>query len=199
MKETWKDVKGYEGLYQVSGDGRVRRLPWLRCNRINYLHSTEDKRHGYCRVMLSKYGVSKRFLVHRLVAAAFIPNPDNKPCVDHINRNRSDNRVENLRWCTHKENNNFEETRKTMSIARCALFQSEYGDKLRKDARCRCNSPVVVLDADGKYVGRFISRTMAAEFTGYDMHTVSRACLGKQETKRFKFIDEQVYNKKHKG
>jgi hypothetical protein len=92
--EEWKDVLGYEGLYQVSSLGNVRRN-----NKIRKLNG-----YRYYRMDLYKDTICKVYLVHRLVALAFIPNPDNKPEVDHINKNRIDNRIENLRWVTSKEN-----------------------------------------------------------------------------------------------
>jgi hypothetical protein len=92
--EEWRDVVGYEGLYEISNMGNVRRDG---CNR-----SIGGKR--YCNIDLYKDTVCKWFGVHRLVAKAFITNPDNKPEVDHINKNTKDNRVENLRWVTSKEN-----------------------------------------------------------------------------------------------
>jgi hypothetical protein len=94
--EEWKDVVGYEGLYQVSSLGNVR-----RDGRNRTLHTNPN---GYHKMDLYKDAVCKWFGVSRLVALAFIPNPDNKPEVDHINKNRIDNRVENLRWVTSKEN-----------------------------------------------------------------------------------------------
>ena len=96
--EIWKNVKDYENLYQVSNLGNVKRN-----NKILKPHLNAK---GYCRVTLCKDGIRTKFTIHRLVAEQFIPNPDDKPCIDHINTDRTDNRVENLRWVTHLENNN---------------------------------------------------------------------------------------------
>ena len=109
--ENWKDIEGYEGLYQVSNIGRVKRLVGFKCNVERFLTGQKDK-DGYILLCLSKDGSIKRYRVHRLVAEAFVPNPDNKPEIDHINTDRSDNRAENLRWATRKENTNNPITRK---------------------------------------------------------------------------------------
>jgi hypothetical protein len=109
MVEIWRDIKDYEGLYQVSNLGRVRSVD----HYVNYknikkrlilgkiLNLNKDNR-GYYVVTLSKDNVRKNYSVHRLVAEAFIPNPDNLPTVDHIDRNRLNNNVENLRWADYK-------------------------------------------------------------------------------------------------
>ena len=107
--EIWRPIDGYEGLYEVSSLGHVRSLP------RDYHYGTIDSpllmkldtvNGGYLRVTLSKNGERKRHMVNRLVAQAFIPNLGNKPVVNHINTVRTDNRVENLEWCTYKENSN---------------------------------------------------------------------------------------------
>ena len=112
MTEVWKDIQGYEGWYQVSNLGRVKRLKKVHCNhgkvniveREHILTPSIDKK-GYSVVILSSnVGNRKHLKVHRLVANAFVENKDNKPQVDHINRNRSDNKAENLRWVTNSEN-----------------------------------------------------------------------------------------------
>ncbi|NCD07360.1 MAG: endonuclease [Spirochaetia bacterium] len=109
MKEIWKDIKGYEGLYQISNLGNVKSLSRTI---INYRGSYTSKEiimktyflGGYKRIGLLNNKIVKRILIHRLVAEAFIPNPKNKRDINHINGIKSDNRVENLEWNTRSEN-----------------------------------------------------------------------------------------------
>lgn len=98
-KEIWKDIKGYEGLYQISNYGRVWSI-----RKQKYLKGDKNSA-GYLRVLLTaKNGKTKREFIHRLVALAFIPNPENKPQVNHIDANIENNKAENLEWNTSKEN-----------------------------------------------------------------------------------------------
>lgn len=100
MKEIWKDIKGYEGLYQVSNLGRVYSYPR---NGTNGGIRTLTNMNGYLRVPLKKNGTTFNAGVHRLVAEAFISNPENKPTVNHKDGDKLNNRVNNLEWATHKE------------------------------------------------------------------------------------------------
>jgi hypothetical protein len=112
-EEIWKDIKGFEGLYQVSNLGRFkslarpstdnkkRKTKYMGTDRILNYKALKD---GYQRVNLVKDSKVHYLRAHRLISEAFIPNPENKPHINHINGVRDDNRLENLEWVTHQEN-----------------------------------------------------------------------------------------------
>lgn len=129
MKEVWKDIEGYEGYYQVSNLGRVKSLERLttytNSNAVTRKQPVKEKilsqrmdRHGYQRVSLKKDRKRKLCLVHRLVAQAFIENPDSLPLVNHKDENRSNCNAMNLEWCTSKYNNNYGNARQRMAEAK---------------------------------------------------------------------------------
>jgi len=108
--EIWKDIPEYEDFYQVSTKGRVRSLntphkvwygSYIKKGRIL---KADISRSGYKRVTFSKYGITKRFCVHKLVLLTFVPNPENKPQGNHLDGNKLNNCLENLEWCTESEN-----------------------------------------------------------------------------------------------
>ena len=111
MNEIWKDIPGYEGYFKVSNLGNFKSLDRI----VKYKNDgtrvypgkplkVEQMQDGYCRIVLMKNSIKKRYMCHRLVAETFIPNPNNKLFVNHINGIRSDNSVSNLEWCTQEEN-----------------------------------------------------------------------------------------------
>jgi len=102
-QEIWKDVVWYEGIYQVSNLWRIRSLNIRRWGKEKILNPWKTK-YWYTISTLWKLGTSNSSFLHRLVAQAFIPNPQNKPYINHKNWIRHDNRIENLEWCTGSEN-----------------------------------------------------------------------------------------------
>jgi len=110
MSEMWLDIKNFEGYYQVSSTGRVKRVKRKYTQPSGKISVTKDgfltpnpMANGYSYVILSREGAVKNCLIHRLVAEAFIPNPENKPVVSHINGDTFDNSVTNLVWRTQQE------------------------------------------------------------------------------------------------
>lgn len=101
MTEIWKDISGYEGLYQVSNLGRVKRF--FKNGKENFLSGKKDK-DGYIEVILSSNQRKKYYRLHRLVADAFVPNLENKPQINHKDRNKQNNYADNLEWVTCSEN-----------------------------------------------------------------------------------------------
>lgn len=179
MLENWRDIEGYEGYYQVSDMGRVKSLDRTLVDvtgrtffKKGEILKLRTNRGGYMEVMLSRKGKQKCFLVHRLVAEAFIPNPQNKPCVDHINTNRTDNNVTNLKWCTTKENCNNE-------ISKTHYRDSQLGKKNTMYGRCGKDNPnsirVIQYKEDGSYV-RIWNSTAETSKEGFNVAHVGGCC-----------------------
>jgi hypothetical protein len=155
MDEIWKDIPGYEGLYLVSNTGEVFSL---RCRRCLVQH---QDRGGYLRVPLVLDKKHKLWAVHRLVAMAFIPNPDNFPEINHRDENKTNNHEENLEWCTRK-------------------YNAHYGTALKRMAMT--SSKPVEQMKDGEVVKRWESIKAAGEDTGFDRGNISKCCTGKSRT-----------------
>jgi hypothetical protein len=107
MNEIYKDIVGYEGLYQISNLGNVKSLARIdNCNRCRkeVIMSPGKSHKGYLRIALCKNGIKQSYSINRLIAELFIPNPNNKPQTNHLNGIKTDNRVENIEWCNNSEN-----------------------------------------------------------------------------------------------
>lgn len=163
MEEIWKDIKGFEGLYQVSNLGRVRSLDhYVKNGHGNRLvHGKVLKpyksSHGYLFVALGKK--AKHRSVHRLVATAFIQNLENLPDVNHKDENKSNNVSSNLEWCNHSYN---------------ALYGT-----CQERLRVYKNTPVYMIDKNTRQILRkFESMKMAMEQTGVNKVTISAVCRG---------------------
>ena len=187
-REIWRDIPNWEGLYQASILGDVRGV------LTGKILAKSVNNNGYDRVCLSRDGNSRKYLVHILVSKTFMPNPDNKPCVDHINGDRRDNRVENLRWCTQKENCNYENTRRKMSIAHSgekALMFGKFGFEHNR------SKSVCQLSMSGLLVGVFGSMAEAERNTGVKWTAISRVCRNKRRSAGgyiWKYANEEMEN-----
>lgn len=150
MQEEWRDVVGYEGIYQVSNLGRVKRTQ-TNTNTYNGKVLTPIQFSiGYLAVNLCRNGKPHLNYIHRLVAQAFIPNPKNKPHIDHIDGTRTNNCVENLRWATRQENQNNPITKQRIGVAkRLNPSRSMLG---KTGAMCPTSKPVVCVET-GKVFG----------------------------------------------
>lgn len=163
MEEVWRDIKGYEGAYQVSNFGNVRSLNFMRRKEVREL--AKKNMRGYPYVILYKDTKIQRKRIHRLVAEAFIPNPDNLPEVNHKDENKANNRVDNLEWCTHKYNFDYTYSR-----------HPEHKERIVKEGRksAKRNRRVIQKNKKGEII--CIHRNVHSIYNeiGYDYKTLVR-------------------------
>lgn len=174
--EKWVDIEGYEGLYQVSNTGKIKSIGRMRSNHSKQQWVEEKIKkprkdpQGYHMTDLYKENKGKTVRVHRLVALAFIPNPENKPTVNHIDGDRDNNAVENLEWATFAEQNtHFYEKG----------LKSEENIKKAIKAMNKSTSVAVECLTDEK---TFESQSEAARYYGIDPSSISMAINGKRKS-----------------
>lgn len=157
-KEEWKDVENYEGLYQVSNLGKVKSLKDNNGKPREKIMKQEKTKNGYLRIMLCKNGKRERFLVHRLVAQAFLENPSNLPCVNHIDENKENNQVDNLEWCTYQYN---------LTYGTCQQRRVENTDWKVKVANT--DYKAIVVKIDYKAIGRKNAEKLSRQVFQYTL------------------------------
>lgn len=166
MEEVWKDIEGYEGLYQVSNKGNVKSL-------VNNKGVEREKLlkpvivNGYKKVNLCKNKTKKTYSIHRLVAQAFIENTNNYPCINHKDECKTNNVVENLEWCTHKYNTNYGSCIKRMS-------ESQINDTNK-------SKQVYQYSKEGELISVWESTSECGR-NGFERSSVSACCNGKLKT-----------------
>jgi hypothetical protein len=196
--EIWKDIEGYEGLYQVSNMGNVKVLPRFYENvgngymRKPKLLKPQQQLNGYLQICLHINKQTKHCLIHRLVAQAFLPNPNNLPQVNHKNEDKSDNRVENLEWCDGKYNVNY---------GTCIQRMKE-----------KFNIPIIQFSKDDDFIQLWESTTAASKTLNISKGNINNCLKGRYGYKTaygykwgyadeyekipFKVFDLEIYRKK---
>lgn len=176
--EVWKDIPNYEGLYQISNLGNVKSLKY---GKERLLKPVKDGSR-YLQVKFYKNGNKKIYLVHRLVALAFLPNPDNLPCINHKDENSLNNMVENLEWCDAKYNCNYG-TRNNRINKTKEINNSYYvGVQNRKKNNSYNIKPVIQYTKDGVEINRFKSLSEASRQTNISDGSISYCCNDKLKT-----------------
>lgn len=174
-KRIWKDIPGFEGLYQVSNDGKVRSLNYNRTGKKQILKQSMD-RGGYKMVQLWKNNKKETCKVHRLVAQTFIPNPNNWPQVNHKDENKSNNHISNLEWCTQEYNSNYGTRNERISVAmkgkpkteqhRKKISENHADFKGKNHPNYGKGKAVLMFTLDGQFIRRFDCIVDANEFLG---------------------------------
>ena len=186
--EEWRPVKGYEGLYEVSNHARVRSLdrviidefiengvPCIRKRKFKgMIRKQQLTIHGYWQVILNAKGVCIHHRVHRLVAEAFIPNPNHLPCINHKDEDRTNNLPSNLEWCDF-------------------MYNNHYGTRLEKIAHAR-RKIVEQLTMDGQHVAYYLGVRKLCRNTNMTLRTIQRClyCCNRYESAygyRWRYID----------
>ncbi|MDM0987481.1 NUMOD4 domain-containing protein [Clostridium perfringens] len=200
--EVWKEIKGYEGMYQISNLGRVKALERIDSRglrRKEKILKYNNTKNGYLEAVLCKNGKTKHITVHRLVAIHFIENINNLPIVNHIDGNKQNNKVDNLEWCTYSYNVKHafrtglakitDETREKMSNAHKGEKSSNYNKKLSDLTRNKISKSkkkigenkkvkIICITTDEK----FDSLTLASQKYNVRLQYISACCRGKQKS-----------------
>ena len=151
-KIIWKDIKGYEGLYQVSNTGKIRNT------KTKYILKPVTQSNGYMKVCLTKNRIQKNKTIHRLVAETFIPNTSNLPCINHKDENKTNNNANNLEWCTQEYNTKYS--------------RQLHPTKIKQDKSVICIETKIV----------YTSINQAEKQTGINSRSISKVCKGIRHT-----------------
>ena len=184
MTEIWKDIEGYEGLYKISNHGEV----WSE--RKQGLLKKGKSATGYYKVVLYKNKKHKNFDIHRLVAINFINNPLEKPCVNHMDENKTNNHYSNLEWCTYKENMNHGTRNERIKEARKdSLKWKEYHER----RKTKLSIPIVGVNINDGEIIEFLSANEAGR-NGYHQSSIWMCMNGRQSVhKGYKWFYKHDY------
>lgn len=188
LNEEWRPVVGYEGKYEVSNTGRVRSVDRIDTeNHLRYSQILKQiYRRGYARVGLRDGKKQKCYFVHRLVAAAFIPNPDNLPQINHKDCNPSNNFVDNLEWCDAFYNINYADRNKKVSDALTGRINTGNSRRVERYTQ------------EEEYLDTYESAADAERILGIYATNILAVCRGKQKTAGKYWSQEEEKYKRYK-
>lgn len=185
MKEIFKDIEGFEGLYQISSMGRVKSLNYKGTGKEKIM-KPQKKKNGYYFIGLRKRGSKKYcYHIHRLVGLMFIPNPNNYPCINHKDEQKQNNHIENLEWCTHKYNCNYGTHNEKLSKA----LKGKKPTQEQIDKMSKAHSiPIIQLTLNDEFVKQWDSARQAGRELNIHSTDITKCCKGKRKTyKGFKW------------
>lgn len=185
--ETWKQVKGYEGMYEISNLGRLKSVERKVKNKNGYrlikekmLKPIKNNKGYYCYGLRNKTGL-KMILLHRLLGEHFLDNKNNYPCINHKDGNKLNNHIDNLEWCCYKHNIN--------EAYRLGLNDYTYHDNFKHDywkgkygKEHNCSKPIFQYDKNGNFIKEWESITKASDETNINYCSISNNCRGKQKS-----------------
>lgn len=162
--EEWKPIQGYEGLYAISSEGRIKSFrKWRRAHCASeYILTPSLSSNGYLQITLYSGKTKRKFLVHRLVAEAFVPNPDGLPHINHIDENTTNNRAANLEWCT-------------------PLYNNRYGTA-RFRSMVTHGTPIKQYLINGVWLATYASVAVAENLTGIPAGNIQNCLSGQNKT-----------------
>lgn len=181
MKEEWRDIPGYEGIYQASNLGNIRsnytKLQGHPTRSKGGILKATSNNNGYLSVALYKDGKKKKYLIHRLIATTFIPNPNNLPQINHKDENRHNNHADNLEWCTARYNNWYGTARIRSAIT--------------------AGKPVQQFTLSGFLIAEYKSSAIAAELLGLTKNGIGSACRSGKAAYGYlwKFSDDSAFSR----
>ena len=185
--EEWRDIVGYNGMYQVSNKGRIRSFKYRNTKETYVLKQMINKK-GYLIVGLSKNGKRKTVIVHRIVAQAFIPNPNKYPQINHKDENKTNNNIDNLEWCTNSYNHNFGTHNERVGLANTGKERTQESRERYKKSQERRRDKIAYrilqYDLNGVFIKEWRCAFDIEKELGFQRSTIRDCC--NQKTKTFK-------------
>lgn len=194
MREIWKSIEGYEGKYEISTFGRVKSLSDKNGKKRELILKPRIGKQGYLYLNLWENSKGRAKKIHRLVAETFLEKPENAQCVNHKNCVKTDNRVENLEWCSFSYNAKHASQNGRLRN-QCGKDNAMFGKHGKNNP---CSKALLQKTLDGEDVAVWENSVIAAETLGFCRHSLTRCARGERKT-AYKYIWEYVEKNNDKG